>query len=192
MTGHWRHDIIERRKSCEEIDMSIINNYFEYKEELELIHAQNRVECDLYSIIATIIRECCAKQAISLRDVSARRTTDFSSVFKSEEAGFPDFVIRTREKSNEAEILGAVEVKYITEDLDSQKHIEQVEAQLKFYKRLLYTNGLEWRFYNNGQCNEPCWKVTLGRINNQDLWLWNKDEKWKELLNKLRYDTDWN
>ena len=172
--------------------MSIINNYSEYKEELELIHAQNRVECDLYSIIATIIRECCAKQAISLRDVSARRTTDFSSVFKSEEAGFPDFVIRTREKNNEAKILGAVEVKYITEDLDSQKHIEQVEAQLKFYKRLLYTNGLEWRFYNNGQCNEPCWKVTLGRINNQDLWLWNKDENWKELLNKLRYDTDWN
>ncbi len=172
--------------------MSITNNYSEYKEELELVHAQNRVECDLYSIIATMIRECYVNQAISLRDVSARRTSIFSRVFKSEKAGFPDFVIRTREKSNAAKILGAVEVKYITKDLDSQRYIEQIEEQIKFYKKLLYTNGLEWRFYDNGQCSKPCWRVTLGQINNQGMWIWDKDEKWKELLNKLRYDTNWN
>lgn len=33
-------------------DLSLENNYTVYKDEIELIQAQNRVECDLYSVIA--------------------------------------------------------------------------------------------------------------------------------------------
>lgn len=36
--------------------MSLTNDFNIYTDEIELIHAQNRVECDLYSIIACIIR----------------------------------------------------------------------------------------------------------------------------------------
>lgn len=76
----------------------MIENYFDtYKEEIELIDAQNRVELDLYSIIAYIIRTAKSSKRISLRDVSGRRETDFSKAFIGL-SGFPDFVIRTREK----------------------------------------------------------------------------------------------
>lgn len=35
---------------------SFSNDFIVYKDEIELIQAQNRVECDLYSVIANIIR----------------------------------------------------------------------------------------------------------------------------------------
>lgn len=57
----------------------MVDNYFDrYKEELELIDTQNRVELDLYSIIANIIRSAKSAKHISLRDVTGRRETDFS------------------------------------------------------------------------------------------------------------------
>ena len=50
--------------------------YSDYKDEIELAWIQNSaVECELYSIIANIIRESENGRKISLRDVSARRTT---------------------------------------------------------------------------------------------------------------------
>ena len=76
--------------------------------------------------------------------------------------GFPDFVIRTREKSNDAQNLGAVEVKYVTNDLE--KYLEQLKGHIYFYKRVIYTNGLEWRFYNNNLKEE--WKITIGQMTN--------------------------
>lgn len=60
--------------------MPLYNDFNVYKEEIELSCAQNYgVEIELYSIIASIIREYCPN--ISLRDVSARRT------FKADETG---------------------------------------------------------------------------------------------------------
>ena len=57
----------------------MVENYFDtYKEELELVDTQNRVELDLYSIIANLIRSAKSAKHISLRDVSGRRETDFS------------------------------------------------------------------------------------------------------------------
>ena len=108
----------------------MIENYFDiYKEELELIDTQNRVELDLYSIIAYIIRTAKSSQHISLRDVSGRRETDFSRVFMGD-SGFPDFVVRSREKSNTAKIFGAVEIKYLSENLDEDQLRELSTALL--------------------------------------------------------------
>ncbi|MFF2754041.1 hypothetical protein ACFVR1_09905 [Psychrobacillus sp. NPDC058041] len=159
--------------------MSLANDFNMYKDEIELIRAQNLVECDLYSIIACIIRERKQGNEISLRDVSARRKTDFSKLFRGD-SGFPDFVIRTRDKSNDADILGAVEVKYVDEDLE--KHLEQLEGHLGFYKRVIYTNGLKWRYYFKE--NNFLWETELGEIYNGKI-IWNKDDKWTELLGKL-------
>lgn len=76
----------------------MVDNYFDrYKEELELIDTQNRVELDLYSIIANIIRSAKSAKNISLRDVTGRRETDFSRKYMGD-SGFPDFVVRSREK----------------------------------------------------------------------------------------------
>lgn len=163
--------------------MSLANDFNMYKDEIELIRAQNLVECDLYSIIACIIRERKQGNEISLRDVSVRRQTDFSKPFRGK-SGFPDFVIRTRDKSNDADILGAVEVKYVDEDLEN--HLEQLIDHLNFYKRVIYTNGLKWRYYvkDEFQENNVLWETELGEIHNGKIF-WNNDDKWAELLKKL-------
>lgn len=165
--------------------MSLANDFMMYRDEIELIRAQNLVECDLYSIIACIIRERKQGNEISLRDVSVRRETDFSKRFRGN-SGFPDFVIRTRDKTNNANILGAVEVKYVDEDLDLENHLEQLIGHLDFYKRVIYTNGLKWRYYviDEIQENNVIWEIELGEIQHGKV-LWNKEEKWTELLRKL-------
>ncbi|WP_123054496.1 hypothetical protein [Clostridium sp. JN-1] len=160
-------------------------NYIVYKDELELIQAQNRVECDLYSVIAYIIRESKQGGNISLRDVSVRRETDFSKPFKGD-SGFPDFVIRTREKSENAAILGAVEIKYIGLNLDLENYIEQLNGHIDFYKQVIYTNGIVWRFYNLDEFENRklIWEVTLGKFDKETI-IWNNEEKWQDLLKKL-------
>jgi hypothetical protein len=161
------------------------NDFNMYTEEIELIQSQNRVECDLYSIIACIIRERKQSNKISLRDVSARRKTEFSSQFIGS-SGFPDFVIRKRIKSNDADTLGAIEAKYIEEDLE--QHLIQVEGHLKTYKKVIYTNGLKWRLYEESVEN-PVWDVELGKIKDGII-NWNSEENWKELLSNLD-DIKW-
>jgi hypothetical protein len=171
--------------------MTLKINFEIYKEEIELIEAQNRVECDLYSIIADIIRASKQGVNISLRDVSTRRRTKFSEFFTGE-SGFPDFVIRTREISSNAKVLGAIEVKYVTENLDFERHLEQLDGHINSYKQVIYTNGLVWRLYKldkykkNGR---PVWEFKLaedkeGRID------WGSDDEWNKLLKELD-DIDW-
>ncbi|QXE18864.1 hypothetical protein [Clostridium sp. 001] len=165
--------------------VSLANNFILYKDEIELVQAQNRVECDLYSVIACIIRGSKQGGNISLRDVSVRRTTDFSRPFKGD-AGFPDFVVRTREKSENAAILGAVEIKYIGLNLDLENYIEQLNGHIDFYKQVIYTNGIEWRFYNLDKFGNKkrIWKVDLGKFDNEVI-IWNDEEEWQNLLEKL-------
>lgn len=161
--------------------MSLANDFAMYTDEIDLIRAQNRVECDLYSIIACIIRERKHSKVISLRDVSARRGTEFSNVFKGE-SGFLDFVIRERVASNKASILGAIEVKYIDENLE--KHIDQLKGHLNSYKKVIFTNGINWKYYEYSIELKPIWEVNLGTISNGKI-TWYKDNNWKTLLKKL-------
>lgn len=166
-------------------------NFRKYIEEIELIDAQNRVECDLYSIIAYIIRASKHGMNISLRDVSTRRGTEFSKRFIGD-SGFPDFIIRTREMSNDAKVLGAIEIKYVTENLDLEKYLEQLSGHIKSYKQVIYTNGLVWRFYKLDKYKkdeQPVWEFRLaeekkGRID------WGSDNEWNKLLKKLD-EIDW-
>ena len=161
----------------------MVEHYFDtYKEELELVDTQNRVELDLYSIIANLIRSAKSAKHISLRDVSGRRETDFSRKYMGD-SGFPDFVVRSREKSNTAKIFGAIEIKYISENLDKQDHLNQLSGHISFYKKVIYTNGLEWRFYNNSFLPESC-PIILGTYD-KGIFVWNTKEEWDKLLIKL-------
>lgn len=160
--------------------MSLANDFNMYTDEIELIQTQNRVECDLYSIIACIIRERKQSNKISLRDVSARRKSPFSTLFIGN-SGFPDFVIRERVKSNNVATLGAIEAKYVDQDLD--KYLEQVKGHLISYKRVIYTNGLKWRYYECSLDN-ILWEVELGKISDGKI-NWYNDDNWKGLLEKL-------
>lgn len=160
--------------------MSLANNFKFYQEEIDLIQAQNKVECDLYSLIAPIIRE--NTKNISLRDVSTRRGSDFSRVFCGN-SGFPDFIIRTREKNNGAKILGAIEIKYVSKDLDKKKYLEQLQGHLQSYNKVIYTNGIDWRFYDKSMKQK--WSRSLATIKSNKL-EWKSEDEWNALLNDIR------
>lgn len=151
--------------------------FSDYKDELELALIQNSaVECELYSIIASVLRESESGRAISLRDVSARRTTKNSKYLKGE-SGFPDFVVLEREKRRNARILGCVEIKRPDVKLVQN---DQIDGHIMSYKKVIYTNGLLWRFYdNNGVEEYELGKFIDGAIK------WNVSRSWFVLLNKI-------
>lgn len=155
-----------------------------YKEEMELALMQNAcVESELYSIVACIIRKGKQGSFISLRDVSRRRksTSVNNSNRFSGESGFPDFVVLERVKKKDAEILGCIEIKRPPINLDNDKN--QLQGHVKSFIKVLYTNGLEWRFYDRSGENKE-WTIELGQYKKSKI-VWDKDEKWKELLEEL-------
>ena len=80
----------------------LADKYETFKEEIELAMIQNCiVECELYSLLAEIIRGTKSGEKISLRDVSVRRKTKLS-MWLHGAAGFPDFVVLERKKSRDA------------------------------------------------------------------------------------------
>lgn len=161
--------------------MKLLSNFETYQNEIKLILTQNPVECELYSIIASIMRERQSSINISLRDVSTRRTSEYSKIFKSE-SGFPDFVILTKQfnmyNPNKDEVLGAIEVKSVTrKDLEES---DQLKGHIKTFKNVIYTNGIKWKFYKYGKLD---WSIELGEWNRGKI-SWNSDE-WKNLLANL-------
>lgn len=195
-----------------------------YKEELELILRQNPYEQELHSVFAYIIRACMIQDGISLRDVSADRIAiRISTRNLMSERRFPDFVIldkaySTHEKANrknpyQSGIYGAVEIKWISKSLDKTKYIDHLKGYLAYFKRVIYTNGLEWRFYgwnkdgtiaetqdNNKKILLPSMSFTLGAMNPQSnteiIWYddpnrqeseqQKEEDRWEELLDYLR------
>lgn len=123
--------------------MSISRKFYTYKDEIELALIQNAiVECELYSIVANVLRNCEQGHAIWLRDVTVRRTSDKSIQLKGD-SGFPDFVILERVKKEEANILGCIEIKRPFVAFDQT----QLKGHLRSYPRVLITDGLLWRLY---------------------------------------------
>lgn len=125
-----------------------------YKREIELIEKQNPVEQDLYSLIANVIRERKSFNKFSLRDVSNRRRTKKNRLEKLFYgiSGFPDFVVLDLDflgdKPCKKKILGAVEVKYIGGKLKDIKNNMQLKGEILWFNKVIYTNGLEWEYYN--------------------------------------------
>lgn len=179
-----------------------------YKEELELILRQNPYEQELHSVFAYIIRACMIQDGISLRDVSADRIAiRISTRNLMSERRFPDFVIldkaySTHEKANrknpyQSGIYGAVEIKEIREKLDAPKYLRHLKGYLAYFKRVIYTNGLEWRFYgwnkdgtmaekqdNNKEIPVSSMSFTLGATKYQgdgdSKIIWYDDPDWQE------------
>ncbi|MCH5260048.1 MAG: hypothetical protein J1F18_09855 [Lachnospiraceae bacterium] len=196
--------------------MSLANDFEQYKRELKLIKDQNPYECELYSIIACVMRDRKSSREISIRDVSGARlskrlcTRNFYGP-----SGFPDFVILSLEyragekikkrKLRDGGVLGAIEAKHINEVIDNPeqsktKNINQLNNHIQYFKKVIYTNGLVWQFYesdHNNKRRKPkwTWEVSLGynEWNNKQgteqksdqCIKWASVEKWNELLSRL-------
>lgn len=127
-----------------------------YKSEVELIEKQNDVEHDLYNIIANVIRDRKAFADISLRDTGNRRRSENKKekVFWGLK-GFPDFVILdteyqpVKDSVNRKFLYGVIEAKFVDKPLykncDDKR---QLWGHLLWFKKVIYTNGTEWRFYS--------------------------------------------
>lgn len=98
------------------------------------------------------------------------------------EAGFPDFVVLERKKSRDAAKYGCIEAK---RPYDNMEITEQIEGHLNSYGRVIYTNGLQWKFYRVDK--EPVKVIVLGRIDphNQDSVIWEPVDNWYELMSFL-------
>ncbi len=152
----------------------------DYKDELELALIQNSaVECELYSIIASVLRESESGREVSLRDVSARRTTQ-NSVYLKGEAGFPDFVVLKREKIKNAPILGCIEIKKPDVEL---KRTEQISGHINSYSKVIYTNGLMWQFFNK---KELVIEISVGEyVVSEETIKWKSNTEWFKLLEQI-------
>lgn len=188
------------KRAEEHQKMSLSRNFDEYKEELELIYAQNRVECDLYPIISQMIRESKNGKKISVREVSTRRESDLSMIFKRNDA-FTDFVIMTRElkdKYDDDDVYGCIEAKKMIDDLEKQDYFKKLlNDHIKSFGKVIYTNCLEWRYFDfskEGE-NKECWSISLGTYsvdeNGNGKLTWNdNDDMWYKLMKGLD-DIDW-
>ena len=124
----------------------LADKYETFKEEIELAMIQNCiVECELYSLLAEIIRGTKSGKKISLRDVSVRRKTKLS-MWLHGAAGFPDFVVLERKKGRDARRYGCVEIKCPGKS-NILRITKQVKGHIISYGRVIYTNGLQWKFY---------------------------------------------
>ena len=162
--------------------MISFRDYEYFKEEIELALIQNAcVEIELYSIIASIIRESKNQCKLSVRDVSNRRKSDISKRYYGD-AGFPDFVVLKREKDSIAKIYGCIEAKMPTKPLLDEND-KQVKGHINFFGKVIYTNGIHWKFFDNSKKNEP-FDIILGYMQGSEI-VWYPQENWDKLLNKI-------
>ena len=175
-------EIVE--KCLRGFDMTLDDDFQIYKEEIELSCAQNcGVETDLYSLIAGILRRFC--KGVSIRDVSARRrVSDESKNIFYGEGGFPDFVVLERDTCSQ-EILGCIEAKNTYEEYDDHK--DQIYKHATSYNKVLYTNGLEWKYLVN---TKEQWTLSLGHRDDEKI-IWEENDKWHDLIRHIR-KIDWN
>lgn len=103
------------------------------------------------------------------------------------EAGFPDFVVLERKKSRDAAKYGCIEAK---RPYDNMEITEQIEGHLNSYGKVIYTNGLIWKFYKVKE--KPVKEFCLGCIDpdNQDSVIWEPVDNWYELMSFLE-DRNW-
>lgn len=149
-------------------------DFYKYIDEINLIKNQNNTERDLYYLVKQTLEPYCV--GLSLRIVAERRKSELGQIFYGI-SSVPDIAILDRDfvnkqhyeitGKNRDKLKGCIEVKNLGEKLytltELQEEFEnknvgtaagQLAGEILWYKKLLYTNGKEWRlftFYNSGE-----------------------------------------
>ncbi|MCM1506550.1 MAG: hypothetical protein NC177_05370 [Ruminococcus flavefaciens] len=169
--------------------------YDDYKRELDLIVRQNNIELELYSIIACIMRSCENMKKLALREVSSMsQKAEYQKSFQSEK-GFVDFIIADTSFSSDdspqeaiKKIYGCIEAKAICINLNNTKYDNQISSELNKFGKLIYTNGIEWRYYelDNNNVKKLTWSVLLGKYSNKSIvWYDNAETQYETLIKNL-------
>ena len=145
-------------------------NKEEYIEEIELIREQNDTEFEIYPMVIELIQPTIA--SLSKRYVFARRKSAKGQIYYGI-CCFPDVAILDKDYRNIAnntiskddwkKLRGCLEVKALGRRLITQKQIydiwskkinyellpqdiAQLIGEILWYKKVIYTNGIEWRY----------------------------------------------
>ena len=123
-------------------------NFYKYENEINNIIDQNPSEYDLYPLIKNVLNFVINKE-LSIRLTGPNRLTTTEQRFCSISA-VPDLSILSDDfkyGKEQGHILGVVEVKCYKENLDKKEFLSEVLGELLSYSKVIYTNGLEWRYY---------------------------------------------
>lgn len=182
----------------------------EYMREIKLMKKQNFTEYDMYSVIASLMREGKNIKQLSLRDVSKRwGRTKKGRIFYGL-SSVPDFAVLDVEFENSEnwmndinKVYGCIEIKGIDDELLSiQKIITDVKdgkditiedgqllGEVLWYKKVLYTNGVVWKYLEWNKY-EDSWKNIKDLVQNRI----DKEKKEEEpsewyLSDKIDFDN---
>lgn len=139
----------------------------EYQEEIELIRDQNDTEFEIYPMAVEIIQP--TLKNLSKRYVFARRKSAKGQIYYGL-SSFPDVAILDKKYKNISnstidkelwiQLKGCLEVKSLGKKLITKSQVEEVITkkpdilepeigqllgEILWYKKVLYTNGIEWR-----------------------------------------------
>ena len=162
-------------------------DFYKYIDEINLIKNQNNTERDLYYLVKQTLEPYCC--GLSLRIVAERRKSELGQIFYGI-SSVPDIAILDRDfnneknkvinKENRDKLKGCIEVKNLGEKLYTLKELKkkfnngnvetdegQLAGEILWYKKLLYTNGKEWRlftFNNSGEYDDEIIGIVTKRI----------------------------
>lgn len=191
--------------------------FYEYELELRLAflqHPKDSREEEVYSVILSLLREVYSKKIYKERVFSIRDIHQSPPVRRDVlygKSGYPDLAIYSQRLKDDTDseelekIFGVVEAKAIGGTYKRDR--EHILGEIEYYKKVLYTNGLLWVFYNEYEKkvesleNDYIWKLNL-LTDEDDKNIYaelkkNNDNfpklnyaKWRKLKKYLRY-IDW-
>lgn len=185
-----------------------------YKREIDLMKRQNYTECDMYSIIAALIREGENVKSLSIRDVHTRRKSELGQVFYGL-SGIPDLVVLHPDFNNSDNIgmnvsnieyiFGCIEIKRVNDNLlsvfeilnkisEGNKGIKlstmegQLLGEVLWYKNVIYTNGIRWRYYKCESDDEYIQNLVEARIEKEEHYRTENNISRKKSINLKELD----
>ena len=185
-------------------------DFYKYIDEINLIKNQNNTERDLYYLVKQTLEPYCG--GLSLRIVAERIKSELGQIFYGI-SSVPDIAILDRDfvnnqhykitGKNRDKLKGCIEVKNLGEKLYTLEELQeefknknvgtaagQLAGEILWYKRLLYTNGKEWRlftFYNSGEYDDEIIGIVTKRIEEEKKgkFNWTKDTGIKKTAKKI-------
>ncbi|GAA6377276.1 hypothetical protein I230019B6_26370 [Firmicutes bacterium i23-0019-B6] len=159
----------------------------EYQKEIKLIETQNNTEFELYPLAREIIQP--TTKELSKRYVFNRKKTKKGNIYYGL-SSFPDIAILDKEfkdiDRNEIKeedwngIIGSLEIKALgdklfnineIQDCLSEENLTKDEGQLigeiLWYKKVLYTNGIEWKYFYVDKYSQELKEVILKIVNDR-------------------------
>lgn len=185
----------------------------EYIEEIELIREQNNSEVEIYPMAVEIIQPTIIN--LSKRYIFARRKSDRGQIYYGL-SSFPDVAILEKEFKNVpntcikneewSKLRGCPEVKALGTDLISKEeimrvlhdkpkqlneNIGQLIGEILWYKRVIYTNGIEWRYLHIDDYNDTLINTIITTVNDRIISEKNKTKEefnWWEIFKSIDID----